>query len=630
MSSSNLVRVAYKKEVAYGVTPASVKASVVKADLTYTAKLGGEAGDGITVHYIDGATAGAEVVVVSGKSIQVQIQSGVSTATQVRTKVLASAAAMLLVDVALTGTGSNAQTALDAYASGSLNLNVDISLQASVLGPAPNGRTFTLHVSAAAANPTNTVLATFSGSAAAIALTIVPNNGTNNSATAVNLTTLQLKELINTGAVAGKSITLADTSSLRALQTAISGGDSTNLAHSGEGDGVSATFSAGALDALSLAGGSGDFKDARFTQEKYSGTPETTESAQIRTDRQSSGQVVTGLTVAGGHSFELGKEKAIEDFMESAMFSAWQASSPVTGTFAIDMADKKMTRSAGSFADEGVKLGDFLVLSNFVAAENNVIVMVTEVSALYIVFAHPAGMIDASAESATYQVADKISIGTTKKSMTVEKTFLDMTEKAIIYRGCLVSQMELNVEYGSIVNGSFETMGNGYDPVEADSDFASDGTWIDDAATSQSMNGSVDMPFVATDVTGSWDQDAFCLQSLKLTLNNNLTTLNCIGRAAPESYSPGTAQIGAELSSYLKDSNWDMLARKLSQAPFAIGFLLQNIDGWYGFFIPAIQVSFDDPASGGQNQEISMDMKGTAKVGANGESALTIYRAPAS
>jgi len=76
----------------------------------------------------------------------------------------------------------------------------------------------------------------------------------------------------------------------------------------------------------------------------------------------------------------------------------------------------------------------------------------------------------------------------------------------------------------------------------------------------------------------------------------------------------------------LKDGNWDLLARKLSQDPFAIGFMVKNSGGGYGFYIPALQVSFDDPNSGGANQDVSMDMSGQAKVGSSGESALTIYR----
>ncbi len=245
-----------------------------------------------------------------------------------------------------------------------------------------------------------------------------------------------------------------------------------------------------------------------------------------------------------------------------------------------------------------------------------------------LVIAGPSGMVDIAPEAAKYQILDKLSIGITKKSLTIEKTFLDLTNKALIYRGCLVSQMEIKVEYGSLITGSFDTMGNDYEAADAASEFASYNEYFVAPATTNSMNGSVDMPFLATNVTGTWVQDQFCLQNLDLQLNNNLTVQNCIGQSAPVDYSPGTAAISASLSSYLKDANWDMLAKKLSQAPFSIGFLVQNVDGYYGFYIPALQVSFDDPQSGGANQEISMDMKGTCKVGSSGESALTIYRAP--
>jgi hypothetical protein len=505
-------------------------------------------------------------------------------------------------------------------ATGTLNLTADIILTSVKKGSPRNTGTFTLQVLPPAANPTNTVLIAFTGSENAIVCTVTPNDGTNNGAVPVTVTTANLVQLINAGIITGKNPTITDASSLRALQTA-TGGDTTPLADGGEGDGIVATFS----------GGSGEFKTARFTSEQYSGTPETTESAQIRTDRLSSGQIVTGLTVEGGHAFELAKEEAIEDFMESAMFNDWVQSSEISGTFEIDLSSGiKLKRSSGNFQSEGVVVGDFIKLSDFVDAGNNVIVMAMafEDSGQTIVLAGPSGMVDIAPEAAKYQVCDKLSIGVDKKSLTIEKTFTDLTTKALIYRGCLVSQMTLTVEYGSLISGSFDTMGNDYVAADAANEFASYNEYFADPATSNSMNGSVDMPFVATNVTGTWEQDAFCLQNLELQLNNNLTVQNCIGRAAPQDYSPGTAAITASLSSYLKDANWNMLAKKLSQEPFSLGFLVKNLDGYYGFFIPALQVSFEDPASGGQNQEISIEMQGTCKVGSSGESSLTIYRAP--
>jgi hypothetical protein len=379
--------------------------------------------------------------------------------------------------------------------------------------------------------------------------------------------------------------------------------------------------------ATPLTGGLYNWKTARFINEKYSGTPDTTESQQIRTDRMSSGQVVTGLTVGGGHSFELAAEDAIEDFLESAFSSAWDTTSiVVSATLAIDTVAKTITRGSGDWSADGVVVGDVLELSSFVDTTNNVPIMVTELtSATVIKYAGASTMVTAS-EAAVATRANKLEIGTTKKSLSIEKCFTDLTTKAILYKGMMVSQMELNVEYGNLISGSFDLSGNDYDTADSASEFGSYLEYISDPATTESLNGSVDMPFLTTNVTGSFAQDAFCIQSLKLNMNNNLTTQTCIGRASPENYSLGTAQIKVNLNSYLKDSNWDMLARKLSQDSFALGFIVKNTDGWYGVYMPAVQVSFDDPSSGGQNQDVSMEMTGTAKVGSGSVSALVMYR----
>ena len=134
-------------------------------------------------------------------------------------------------------------------ASASLATTSAIALTKAAGGAADNGYTFKTVVNAAAANPTNTVLVAFTGTAAAIVCTITPNDGTHNSATPVNLTTAQLVTLINNGSVA--TVTLTDSGSLRPLQTA-TGGNTTVLAHAGNGDNVTATFSGGQNEAIKI------------------------------------------------------------------------------------------------------------------------------------------------------------------------------------------------------------------------------------------------------------------------------------------------------------------------------------------------------------------------------------------
>ena len=159
-------------------------------------------------------------------------------------------------DITRDGIGSNWINAKQLTAAiATLDLNADITLTSVAKGRTRNTNTFKTVVNAAAANPTNTILAAFTGTTTAITASITPNDGTNNGSAEVNLTTAELVELINNGSVSDKAVTITDASSFRALQTA-TGGDGTNLetGESGEGNNVIAAFS-GATGQWTTEGG---------------------------------------------------------------------------------------------------------------------------------------------------------------------------------------------------------------------------------------------------------------------------------------------------------------------------------------------------------------------------------------
>jgi len=373
--------------------------------------------------------------------------------------------------------------------------------------------------------------------------------------------------------------------------------------------------------------GSGEFFQARFTSDSLSGTPETTESQQIRTDRLSSGQIVTGLTLAGEINGELAKEDSVDEFIESAMLSTWAISAPVTPVdLTLDAVNLTLTRATGDFTVD-VKVGDVLTLSGFINEVNNTEIMVSVItSATDISYVGPKDMVDEIIVAATFEVADKIDIGITQKSFSMEKAFLDLDEKAINYGGMLVSNMGFNIAYGAIVNYVFGFSGNFYDPVDLAADFFTDGRTIAPAGTTNSMNGSIDLSFIGNGSTGIFGPTDFCIQSIDLALNNNYTPQTCIGELPPQAYSEGTAQVEVSLTAYLSNETWSMLERKLTQEPFELGFNITNADGFYSFYIPALQVTGDDPASAGINQDVLLTLTGVAKVGANGEKSLTMYK----
>jgi hypothetical protein len=370
----------------------------------------------------------------------------------------------------------------------------------------------------------------------------------------------------------------------------------------------------------------GDFDTVRFISEALSGSPETTESQQIRTDRLSNGQVVTGLTVAGDIGFELSKEAPIDSFMESAMQSDFAAAIAMNEDFTTDNTAKTIVRAAGSYITDGVAVGDLLSFSGFASSVINAAqVFVTEVTSATSI-KYSGTLVDEGPTTATVSIASKIGIGITKKSFSMMKEFEDLTDKAINYRGMMVNTMSLNVAYGEIVNGSFGFVGTDYEPVEVAANFMTDGRTVNASATTQSLNGSVDMPLIISDSAGVLDEIAFCIQSAEISLDNNSRPENCIGEAAPQDHNFGVSAVSVNLTAYLSDDNWNILAKKLTQESFSLAFQVKNADGYYAFFMPAVQVSFDDPSSEGPNQDVFLNMSGVAKVGDAGEKSLYIFK----
>jgi hypothetical protein len=88
-----------------------------------------------------------------------------------------------------------------------------------------NGEPMRLEVATALPLVGDSVRVEFIGDVTDLKILVTPNDGTNNSGTPVTLTTAEIVEVVNTGAVVGKNIELIDIGGDRTLQTA-TGGDS--------------------------------------------------------------------------------------------------------------------------------------------------------------------------------------------------------------------------------------------------------------------------------------------------------------------------------------------------------------------------------------------------------------------
>jgi len=354
----------------------------------------------------------------------------------------------------------------------------------------------------------------------------------------------------------------------------------------------------------------------------------------------SGGQVVTGIDVGGDINFELARGRFFDDFFEAGMMKGWStelgtASGQLTLTPDPTDPQKATITLVGDTADIDGNGNPFIagdVLEIREAGKPPVLVTIITVdtgTALTVATARDQPAL--SGITATLARPAYLDIGATPFSKVVSKAYKDVPhgtstdEHSQRYTGELVSGFAISAAYGSIVTGSYSLVGNGYKqefPSLAQQIVAGGGK-VEPATTTLPLNASIDVPVV----TAAGLATEFCIESFDISLDNGLSPQNCIGKIAPRAYSPGTASISINASIYLGDTSYDeFMPGKLTQEPIALTFVMRNRDGGYAFQLPAVQLSFSDPSSGGANQQVMIDASGVAMAGAHGESALRIYQ----
>jgi len=117
---------------------------------------------------------------------------------------------------------------------------------------------------------------------------------------------------------------------------------------------------------------------------------------------------------------------------------------------------KTITRAAGSFIDDGLKVGDALIVSGFTTA-NDQTAQITAITDL-VVTLDSTTLIDATSVDTTVfdTTAVIIKKGSTVTSFAVEKAFSDLdTPEYQFYTGGVVNTLSLDVSPNSMITGSF-------------------------------------------------------------------------------------------------------------------------------------------------------------------------------
>lgn len=216
-----------------------------------------------------------------------------------------------------------------------------------------------------------------------------------------------------------------------------------------------------------------------------------------------------------------------------------------------------------------------------------------------------------------------LKVGVEEHSYTLEKTFSDLTANHFMtFSGMRVGEMAIGFSYGEAVSGTFTMAGASV--VGASTSLVGAGT-VAPATTTRVMNAVSDLSEIKIDDTTFTG----CLQSVNLSVNNNLRAANCIGSDTPSDQIAGTAEITGSIEAYLTDTTIQWYTdRVLNQTPMAISFTISDGTTSYNFNIPNAKITGEAPQAEGINTDVMITADFTALYDDTTGSSLVITRTP--
>jgi hypothetical protein len=195
--------------------------------------------------------------------------------------------------------------------------------------------------------------------------------------------------------------------------------------------------------------------------------------------------------------------------------------------------------------------------------------------------------------------------GTVRKSYTIQKHFQDMSIPQFHnYRGTCVEAMNLSMEIGKIVEGSFSLMSFGLDPATGISTSQIAGATFPPVTTTTPMNAVTNLQdFVIDGVPYSG-----CISTLKLQIKNNIRAIQCLGSLNPRDMKLGTIEITGDMEFYFNEGG--NFSKFVAGTEFDFSFALEDAAGnRYDFTLPRAKFETGEVVAGGRNTDVMFTAK---------------------
>ncbi|MBB76530.1 MAG: hypothetical protein CMJ75_18655 [Planctomycetaceae bacterium] len=350
------------------------------------------------------------------------------------------------------------------------------------------------------------------------------------------------------------------------------------------------------------ATGTPTFKSLRLTGESLNQATSSSTSNELRSDRQVSDLIRTGVNAAGAINGEI-SYGAYDDFFQYALLSSgWSTEQEVSGT------TFSVTAGSGSYviADSGSGFGSFAVgqwvyIKGFASNDNNGWAKISAASAGSITVTNNGdGSTVIAGPTVTITMGAQIVNGTTLTTLNIEKEFEDLSNEFELSTGMSIESFNVSVTSDAILTCAFNFLGK-----SQTSNTATVGDGSPTAAPTDGVMNAIDNVVAVYENGSTYD-----VTQLSFDLNNNLRARLQVGTLGAISLGTGTVSVtGAHQGYYASKTVMD---KYLNDTVSSLAFIFVKDTDAYVIEFPQIKYSSGQRVAGGINQDIIADMQWTA------------------
>lgn len=337
-------------------------------------------------------------------------------------------------------------------------------------------------------------------------------------------------------------------------------------------------------------------------------------SAEIRDDRQVSDVVRTVVAGSGPINFELSYGSWDEQIMAALLASAWSSAATIGPVTDVSFAASGNTISQVAAGLGGLNANQWIKISGATNSANNGYFKLLTVAAGSITVSGGTLTDEAAGASVTIVEGAQIVNGTTLSTFNIERTYSDLSNKLVLYKGFTPDQFNLTIPVDGLITGVLTYMGANEESLSS-----SGGTGYTAATTTEPMSAVDDVVKVLE------NQSTFASTAFNFTIANNLRSRLQIGNLGTVSIGTGQIDITGVLQGYFTTET--QADKYLNNTATSVAVALQDSAG-NGYVMDFPQVRFTDAmrVAGGVSEDVIMDLSWSAYRDSSEDTTVRIAR----